>query len=910
MTGHPAGSTAVKNPSRALACVFLILVLAAAAPLMAQSVARSQLEGRITDASGLPIARARITVAGPKLFGGGVDVESESQGEYRIAGLPPGTYDLRVKAPGFEAATRPGVVLPAGATYVIDVRMAVATIEDRVHVVAAAPAVDVRTSAVTSTFDRHLLESLPTDRTLRSVLNLAPGVTRDVAFGGAAETSNVFALDGVRLMEPYLGRQTVQVGYTWADQVQVRALGAPAEVGQFTGAIANTVVRSGSNRFSGLGEVVSAIPGWTGENTGGLSEDLQRQFVAEDIIASWELSAQAGGPIVRDRLWFFAGLSANDNERRPFGYGGPDSIDERAPRWIAKLDAAPAGRVRLHGFYGGDRATTTAALLGAFTPVEAAGDARRRNHTWSVGATWAPDGQTLVELRNGGLTGEERLDPHPPASRSGPPGRYDLETEVFTDNIVGWYVTGSTAVTTAASVERFARWWGEHQLKGGIESEYTATSEDDGFPGGLFFNDMSGVPLQVLAWDGYREHTTTWRTSLFVKDRWTFGRFSFEPGLRVERNRGSVPGRPGAFATSPVGWRVGAAWDVTADHRTVIRAHHGRYFDPVFNYLYSFNDVTGRNETVTYDITASGEWVEADRFTSSFFPTMLPDLKQARVDQFVAGVERQVLGDVSAELRYVHRAFRDFIGFVDLRLSEWRPVTTEDPGPDGVLATADDAGPITYYRPYAGKRALGLGNVPGAHRDYDAVQVLATKRLSARWQGQVSYTWSRSTGTLPNLDASNTGFRGTGQSGVGANRNFHSSRPGEIRPTFDFSEAKALGVYDAPWLGGFSVSGVYRWQNGARWERVFLSSQRPFVTVRAEPLGSRRAPSVGTLDVRVDKRLPIGAGRRAAVYLDVFNVANTGKALSLQTQSGPFFGEPAAWTTPRTVRVGARITFD
>ena len=183
------------------------------------------------------------------------------------------------------------------------------------------------------------------------------------------------------------------------------------------------------------------------------------------------------------------------------------------------------------------------------------------------------------------------------------------------------------------------------------------------------------------------------------------------------------------------------------------RAPLGGYFDPLFGNLYSFNDRTGRHPTVLYDITPSGDWVEVDPGSTASFrdATMLPGVKQTRVDQFSAGIEHQSARDVALEVRYVHRAFRDFVGYVDPLLAEATAVSVLDPGPDGALHTADDAGPMSVYRPSPGEHPLGLGNIPGAWRDYDAVQLVATKRLANRWQGQASYTWSRSTGTLPNL---------------------------------------------------------------------------------------------------------------------------------------------------------------
>ena len=266
------------------------------------------------------------------------------------------------------------------------------------------------------------------------MINLTPGVTRDVAFGGAAQTSNVIAVDGVRLTEPYTGLEGMSVAYNWVDQVQVGALGAPAEVGEFTGAVANAVLHSGGNQFNGLGEFNAAVPGWTGNNTGGV--DTTNVPPPRQTRNAWEASGQLGGPLRQNRLWFFGGFADKGQAFRAFGFSGPGYTEEHAPQWIFKLDAALTNSVRLQGFYDGDRSTTIGDGLWEFAPtLEAAGDAHDRNHAWNVSATWTPDSRTLLEVRSGGHTGESRLDPHPPASGTGPPAHIDVITGVTTGNI-------------------------------------------------------------------------------------------------------------------------------------------------------------------------------------------------------------------------------------------------------------------------------------------------------------------------------------------------------------------------------------------------------------------------------------------------------------------------------------------
>ena len=129
------------------------------------------------------------------------------------------------------------------------------------------------------------------------------------------------------------------------------------------------------------------------------------------------------------------------------------------------------------------------------------------------------------------------------------------------------------------------------------------------------------------------------------------------------------------------------------------------------------------------------------------------------------------------------------------------------------------------------------------------------------------------------------------------------------RPNNDYSELKLLGSYEPRWLGGAALSGVYRWQNGQRWERLFTPNRPPFVLIRAEPRGTRRAPSVGTLDIRAEKRFPLHQQQSASLYLTVLNVTNVGQPLALVMQSGPSFGQPRTFTDPRMVWAGVKFTF-
>jgi hypothetical protein len=118
-------------------------------------------------------------------------------------------------------------------------------------------------------------------------------------------------------------------------------------------------------------------------------------------------------------------------------------------------------------------------------------------------------------------------------------------------------------------------------------------------------------------------------------------------------------------------------------------------------------------------------------------------------------------------------------------------------------------------------------------------------------------------------------------------------------------------------LGGFNVSTVYRYTTGLAWGRVasIRNLTQGSESVRIEPIGTRRAPAVNFIDLRVEKTFPIGGpGRQVGVYLDLFNLNNQGVVdngirTGVQESSGTSFGNPNAWISPRVARLGFRLTF-
>ncbi len=897
--------------------VFGVLVLAVFAdPVHAQTPYSAAIVGTVHDSSGAVVPGATVTIASPSLIGGAQTSQTSPDGSYRFAFLASGAYTVDVRATGFRAVRRVGVSLGSGAILTIDHRLEVAAITDVVEIRGGSPLVDVRSAAVSSRLDEDLLQSLPTTRSIYNLINLVPGIASDVAFGGS-QAGNEIMVDGVRMNGPMLQDQAIRANYNWLKEVHVVALGAPAEYGGFTGASAFTTLRSGSNRFSGLGEFWTTEPGWLDSNTEKLSATLRRQFVSRQLIDWHDSSAQLGGPLLSDRLWFFTGFQYARHNDRPAGLEGPGSTDERDRQFIIKPTASINPRVRLDGYLEHGSRRVDGSYLDSFFPIESSNDVWHPQTSWNAHATWTLTDRTVVEARYGGFDTRSWSDPHPPATIDGPYPRFDRGTQKWSHN-TNWYFREDTNVQTAtAMVTHFAdRVAGvSHDLKAGIEYEATSARQEQRYPGGRNYFDLFGTPVEVQVWGGVAGQATTGRNVLYAQDSWAISnRLTLSPGLRLEWNRGSVPGRPNVFRTRTISPRLGLAWDLSGDHRTVARAHYGRYYDPIFSSRIAQADTSDLHPVVQYRIDGD-QWVEV--FRSSTQPFEIDrNLEHSHVDQFVVGIERELAHRMSLQAQYIRRRFDTFMGLIDTG-SVYAPVQLRDPGQDGVLNTADDGEMLDVFNlTNPGNSRIVYTNPEDAFNHYDAVQVVGRRRYASDWQLQGSYTWSKNRGTVGNRWHVNAARFDLGQPGRFVNPNLGINANG--RATFDPThEAKILGSYRVPAWGGFMVSGVYRYMTGQAWGRVAFVSGFAQGTqrIRVEPQGARRAPAINRLDFRLEKTARLRNGLATlGVFADVFNVWNQGVPNSdagdaIIANSGARFGEPATWVDPRMLRAGIRVSF-
>lgn len=289
-------------------------------------VLTGSITGVITDNEGNALPGATISVTSPALMGTRSYVSSEN-GFFRFPALPPGTYTLTAEMQGFSTVKRGDIVVRVGMVVNTDITMEVAAVQEEVTVTAAAPVVDVQQSKIAVSVDQNILRSVPVARDMHDVINSAPGANysegtgwggaeRMTSIHGSSVRDNTYAFDGVNMNDPVNMHPITNLNFDVIEEVEMILGGQSAEVGFTAGAYVNIVTRSGGNRFTGGVTLYN-----TNEN---LVQQLwtDEQFTAMNVAKPSvdknfnDISLSLGGPIWRDKLWFFSNGRYLRNDKR------------------------------------------------------------------------------------------------------------------------------------------------------------------------------------------------------------------------------------------------------------------------------------------------------------------------------------------------------------------------------------------------------------------------------------------------------------------------------------------------------------------------------------------------------------------------------------------------------------------
>jgi hypothetical protein len=907
-----------------LTAAVMVAIPAAAAAQVGQTAV---LTGTVTDPSGAPVPGATVTAASPAMIAGSQSTVTEANGTYRFPALPPGLYTVTVELQGFTTARRENVRLLLGQTITVDHTLTVGGLQESVMVSGAAPVVDVRSSSAQKNLPQEVMEFIPfTSRFGPAAMLLAPGVNPNnySSYGSGGSSSNSYMIDGVDVSDPEGGTIWVFANHNWIQEVQVIGLGANAEFGGFTGVASNSLFRSGSNVFTGLFETLYENDTLTDTNITDEIKKANPNLTAPTTDYVTDTTFQIGGPIRKDKLWFFTSFQYYRPKTAPAGYPppinrhytaaqwnakGPDARLESSPRFLFKPTLKLGQSDQLTGFFETDAYTVDGRAASSRRAPIATLHQDSPEVAWNINYTKVLTPASVFDIKYSGFWGYYYLSPY---NGDDVMGWFDVDENVFAVNSYYYYNADRTRNQANASITQFASGFaGDHNLKFGAEFERSTVKSELGYPGGGYVLAYSGVPYYSYTWDGYLRDSINTRFSGFVQDSWQIGnRLTINPGIRLDHIRGhlnSLPTPDTVFKTTSWGPRIGFAFDIFGSGRTVFKGHWGRYYDGAKSSYYDL--LTPSNPFFLNYLDANLNVVDGPFETrpGGSVHTMDDDIKHPRLDQAILGLQHELFSNFSVGVTGIYRRNENFID--DMLIGSpngWSAVERPDPGPDGRTGTADDPGKnLTFFRQNTNSRdnRFLVTNPENAYRQYRGVELMAEKRFANRWMMQGSWVISKITGNY-----NNTGNFGNSSEYDNPNLDsrFQPFRDGRL--TNDNTHiAKLLAMARLPL--GVVGSMAYFYTSGQTFTRTVRQRIDINREIFAEPRGSQRFEAQRRLDLKLEKQFGLGDRRRLGVTVEGFNLLNESTVTARTTRSGATYFMPTALVQPRRYRVGAVLRF-
>nr|MBP7570585.1 TonB-dependent receptor [Acidobacteriota bacterium] len=941
------------------------------------------------DPQGLPLPGATVVVISPQ---GSRTYVTDSQGRFHAPFLTPGRHNVRVELASFRPVTIENIEVQLGQRVTMPpITMNLAQVAEQVEVRATPPAVDTTSSGMGANLNSDFLARLPVQRQMASVVYLSPGVSTSGGAGmanpsisGASGLENQYVIDGINVSNTgyggvgsysiVFGSLGTGVPFDFIDEVQVKTGGYEAEFGQATGGVVQAVTKSGANTFSG-----GVFGYWQPEE---FEADYRETVLPNATRASEavntretffsDVGATIGGPIVRDRVFFFG---AFDRSWERTGLIAPEGFPLR--------DQGPVDR---------KRNITSYSAKGTFQVADA--------HRFDVSAFGDPSEGESGPQRRSALLGENLTSRFSELDFGGHSQtvRYEgILTPSFL--LTGSFSRATNAIEELPSLNEFSildttttpnlRFGGigfyennegenlqyqakatylvgDHELRGGVLYEDISYDNIVGRTGPTFVlpngePTATGASVSVLPDPTFgriyrvtRANLTNVRateqryTSFFLQDTWkVHPTLTIKPGIRYEQQKlvGNLADHQWDGNWAP---RIGAVWDPTGQGRLKIFGNWGRYYAKVPNDLaaraLSADAAATRADYFDESLTQPvPDGVEAAGTTQHLLLAGLspadfdPDSKSTYSDEWLVGGEVEVIPQLSVGVNYQHRNFGRIL---------------EDIGQAPMVAyflePGDQLASVEYFitnpdanTPVAFQEKYGASFEEAIH-DYDAVTFTLEKRFANRWGLQSSYRLAWLEGTFEGFFRNDNG---QSDPAITSLFDFPTNDPsytllggplgfrGDIR----FLGAAGQGPLPLDRRHSIKVYGNYLFDFGLNFGVGMTAlSGTPLTALASNPVYDNngeipetprgagfetvdgfldRTPWDTRLDLHADYSIPLGR-QRLTLIAQVFNVFNRREPLDYDNYTevsfgvpNPDFGRVIAYQAPRSLRVGARFVF-
>ena len=663
----------------------VMVALASFVILPATVFAQATLSGFVKDTSGAVLPGVSVEASSPVLIEKVRTGISDSTGLYRIPDLPPGTYKVTFTLPGFATVSREGVEVTGSGVTTINADMRVGALTETITVTGESPVVDTQTSTRRQmVLSNSVVQAIPASRGYGNLLATVPGIQAtglDVSSGvstnfftarGGRGNEGTIQIDGMNVGSAFNGGGVAGFGYPIGEssEIQVTISGGLGEVDR-GGPAFNLIPKTGGNTFSGTG-FLSVAGKWSQGNN--LDDQLIGYGLTQvpGLIKNWDTNFAIGGPIIKDRLWFYNNVRSYGNHQEIPGLFGNKNAGDQS-KWFYDRDDTLTARGAAAKMIEAIRLTGQATprnkvgfyldyqnVCNGSAYAKGAQQCRDRGDNWialgSVGAGFfgalAPEAGNVWDNREK-ITQFTWSSPYSNkllleagfsqfASRFGgqiPGGALTDFIPVQEQSTLGGVPVGNFTYrgwSSAGSNEQFHNVWrasgtyvtGAHSLKIGYQAAFQVQKNFQNAGSQISYVFNNRTPIQFTLRDApFWQSNRTRFDAIYIQDQWTRGRLTLQGALRYEHAWSWFPeGENGVVADNQFGTkylfpkqdgvtgyhditpRMGAAYDLFGNGKTSIKGNVSKYLQAANNDA----QYTIANPAVTFQQTTNRSWTDSN----------------------------------------------------------------------------------------------------------------------------------------------------------------------------------------------------------------------------------------------------------------------------------------------------------